>query len=207
MIQNRAHHDPACFQTTGRERLPSPISINRKMLCDECKRPFETRVDWQTTCNSCLVRPSKAYNQECLTSGTASDGSAKITTPGSDANAAAQRPAAEGLLKFSLPIIKKGSRPMPPVLNGTTKKKEENTMEGLKPKICVDCKEEYTPTSNVQKRCPKCKEIYKPVAPPRKEHAEVAPQVSHALAPGKGVVCRLSGRPRAQSSSRISTGC
>jgi hypothetical protein len=30
-----------------------------------------------------------------------------------------------------------------------------------KPKVCVDCKKTYTPTSNVQKRCPDCIKTHK----------------------------------------------
>jgi predicted Zn-ribbon and HTH transcriptional regulator len=42
-----------------------------------------------------------------------------------------------------------------------TEKPKSNSLKGKKPvtheKNCIDCHEDFLPTSNVQKRCPKCK--------------------------------------------------
>lgn len=39
--------------------------------------------------------------------------------------------------------------------------KGEPMAQTCKVKICVDCKKEYTPTSNVQKRCPSCMKTHR----------------------------------------------
>lgn len=37
--------------------------------------------------------------------------------------------------------------------------------QACNPKVCIDCKKNYVPTSNVQKRCPDCMKNHKYTAP------------------------------------------
>lgn len=75
-------------------------------------------------------------------------------------------------------------------------KEKEKEMEPNK-KVCVECKEEYTPSSNVQKRCPDCKEKLKPPTKYKKKNNKSTPLPDIAVDQQKGgsVFVNLSKYP------------